>query len=137
MEQLSRSYLVNPITTISNALYSGGIKEYGSLRNIIVQKIDGKVINFDLYDLLIRGNRKNDIVLSPGDTVIIEGTTNHVKIDGAVIRPMVYEYSEKDSIEDLIQFALSLLKMLIKKILRLSAMTEFFRARRLKRRKWK
>lgn len=105
------SYLVNPFTTISNALsYSGGIKEYGSLRNIIVQKIDGKVINFDLYDLLIRGNRKNDIVLSPGDTVIIEGTTNHVKIDGAVIRPMVYEYSEKDSIEDLIQFALSFAK---------------------------
>ena len=86
---------INPFTTISNALsYSGGIKEYGSLRNIIVQKIDGKVINFDLYDLLIRGNRKNDIVLSPGDTVIIEGTTNHVKIDGAVIRPMVYEYSK-------------------------------------------
>ena len=37
------TYLVNPFTTISNAIaYAGGIKEYASLRNIFLTKQNGE-----------------------------------------------------------------------------------------------
>ena len=84
--EIPGSYLVNPFTTISSVLaYSGGIKEYGSLRNINVIKSNGERYTFDLYDLLIYGDRTNDRTVDAGDTILINGTANFVKIDGAVI----------------------------------------------------
>ena len=56
------TYLVNPFTTITSALaYAGGIMDYGSLRSIKVIKSNKYIYTFDLYDLLIYGNRSNDI----------------------------------------------------------------------------
>ena len=53
------TYLVNPFSTISGALaYSGGISEIGSLREIKLIRTSGEVFSFDLYDLLIKGERK-------------------------------------------------------------------------------
>ncbi len=102
-------YLVNPFTTISNALaYAGGIEEYGSLREVILIKANGEKTSFDLYDLLIFGDRSKDNVIGAGDTIIINGTDNYVEIKGSVIRPAIYEYNKKDTYEDLINFALGL-----------------------------
>ena len=107
--EIPGSYLVNPFTTISSVLaYSGGIKEYGSLRNINVIKSNGERYTFDLYDLLIYGDRTNDRTVDAGDTILINGTANFVKIDGAVIRPGTYEYTDNESIDDLIDYALGL-----------------------------
>ena len=65
---------LNHYTTISSVLaYSGGIKEYGSLRNINVIKSNGERYTFDLYDLLIYGDRTNDRTVD-GDTILINGT---------------------------------------------------------------
>ncbi len=102
-------YLVNPFTTISNALaYAGGIEEYGSLREVILIKANGEKTSFDVYDLLIFGDRSKDKVIGAGDTIIVNGTDNHVEIKGSVIRPAIYEYNEEDTYEDLINFALGL-----------------------------
>ena len=101
------TYIVNPFTTISNALaYSGGPQEFGSLRNIRLLRANGEEITFDMYDLLIKGNRQNDLTVSSGDTLIVSGTDNFINISGAVLRPMLYEYKKSDTIEDLINFAL-------------------------------
>ena len=103
------TYLVNPFTTISNAIaYAGGIKEYASLRNIVLMKQSGEKYSFDLYDLLVRGDRSSDIVVSAGDTIVIKGTSDFVKISGSVIRPLIYEFKEDDNYEDLLNFALGL-----------------------------
>ncbi len=103
------TYLVNPFTTISNSLsYSGGISEFGSLRNIKLVKANGETQIFDLYDLLIYGDRSLDSVVQSGDTVVVSGTDNFVTIDGSVIRPMIYEYRKDDTYEDLINFSLGL-----------------------------
>ena len=103
------TYLVNPFTTISNAIaYAGGIKEYASLRNIVLTKQSGEKYSFDLYDLLVEGDRSSDIVVSAGDTIVIKGTSNFVEIGGSVIRPLIYEYKEDDNYQDLINFALGL-----------------------------
>ena len=101
------SYLVNPFTTISNALaYSGGVQEYASLRQIKVMKVDGRTIIFDLYDLLINGDTKNDVAVDAGDIIVLEPTTSFVNLKGSVLRPLTYEYLPNDTFQDLIDFAM-------------------------------
>ena len=66
------SYLVNPYTTISSVLsYAGGAQNFGSLRNIVIRKSDGSTASYDLYKLLIEGNRIVDVTLDAGDTVLV------------------------------------------------------------------
>jgi len=103
------SYAVNPFTTISGSLaYSGGLEEYASLRTVKLIKPNGDVNIFDFYDLLIEGRRDSDLIVGSGDTVLVQGTTNYVEVTGAVLRPMIYEYTSNDEYEDLINFALGL-----------------------------
>ena len=101
------TYLVNPFSTITGALaYSGGISEIGSLRDIELIRNNEKVISFDLYDLLIRGDRSNDLTIEAGDTLLINAASQFVEIKGAVKRPAIYEVLEGETIENLIDFAL-------------------------------
>ena len=101
------TYLVNPFSTITGALgYSGGISEIGSLRDIKLIRNDGTIFSFDLYDLLIRGDRSNDLTIEAGDTILINAASQFVQIRGAVNRPSVYEILEGEKINDIVNFAL-------------------------------
>lgn len=103
------TYVVNPYTSISNSLsYAGGLEDYSSLRNITVISATGKVDYFDLYELLIFGNRSNDRILNAGDTVLIPSTNNFVEIKGAINRPFIYEYKDTDTFKGLTDFALGM-----------------------------
>jgi len=67
------TYLVNPFSTISSALaYSGGISEIGTLRNIRLIRSNGSAFSFDLYKLLINGDRSDDITIEAGDVIVID-----------------------------------------------------------------
>ena len=58
------TYLINPFSTITGALsYSGGISEIGSLRDIKLIRKNKEVYSFDLYVLLIRGDRSIDLTI--------------------------------------------------------------------------
>ena len=101
------TYLVNPFSTITSALaYSGGISEIGSLRQIKLIRTNGDTFLFDLYDLLIKGNRSNDLNIQAGDTILITPANHFVRIDGAVKRPGIYELLENETIQDVIDFSL-------------------------------
>ena len=101
------TYLVNPFSTISSALgYSGGISEIGTLRNIRLIRTNGKTFEFDLYELLINGNRSNDITIESGDVIIIDPANQFINISGQVKRPAIYEVKENETLNDLINFAL-------------------------------
>jgi protein involved in polysaccharide export with SLBB domain len=101
------TYLVNPFTTISSALnYSGGILEIGSLRNIVLKRSNGQVFNFDIYELLVNGNRENDITIESGDVIVVGSANQFVQIKGEVNRPSIYEVLQTDSLTDIIDFAL-------------------------------
>ena len=105
--QTPGTYLMNPFSTITGALaYSGGISEIGSLRNISLIRNNGSTLSFDLYDLLIKGDRSNDFTIEAGDTILINAASQFVEIDGAVNRPAIYEIVEGDEISDIINFAL-------------------------------
>ena len=101
------TYLVNPFSTITGALaYSGGISEIGSLRDIKLIRNNQEVFSFDLYDLLIKGDRSNDLTIEAGDTILISAASQFVEISGAVKRPGIYEVLEGESFNDLVNFAL-------------------------------
>jgi len=101
------TYLVNPFTTISNSLaYSGGIQEIGSLRNIRLLRSNGNIFSFDLYDLLIDGDRKNDLTIESGDVIIVGAANKFINISGEVKRPGNYEIVPGEDLSDLLRFAL-------------------------------
>ena len=101
------TYLVNPFSTISSALgYSGGISEIGTLRNIRLIRTNGKSYLFDLYKLLINGDRSDDITIESGDVIVIDPAKQFINITGQVKRPAIYEVKENENLDDLINFAL-------------------------------
>lgn len=101
------TYLVNPFTTISSALaYSSGVSEVGTLRKIKLIRSNGESFFFDLYDLLIYGDRSKDITIEAGDTILVNAASQFVNLDGAVNRPAIYEVTESEDIEKLIEFGL-------------------------------
>jgi len=101
------TYLINPFSTITGALaYSGGISEIGSLRDIKLIRNNEEIFSFDLYDLLIRGDRSKDLTIEAGDTLLINAASQFVEISGAVKRPAIYEILEGETIKDIVDFAL-------------------------------
>ena len=101
------TYLVNPFSTISSALgYSGGISEIGTLRNIRLIRTNGKTYSFDLYKLLINGDRSDDITIESGDVIVINPAQQFINITGQVKRPAIYEVREDETLDNLINFAL-------------------------------
>jgi protein involved in polysaccharide export with SLBB domain len=101
------TYLINPFSTITGALaYSGGISEIGSLRDIKLIRNNEEIFSFDLYDLLIRGDRSKDLTIEAGDTLLINAASQFVEISGAVKRPAIYEILEGETLKDIVDFAL-------------------------------
>ncbi|MDW2075402.1 SLBB domain-containing protein [Vibrio sp. 1863] len=100
------AYTVSALSTISQAIYySGGFGESGALRNIQLKR-DGQVIrNLDMYDLLLKGDARNDVRLMPGDVVFIGSVAQTVSVDGEVNRPAIYEVKPGDTYKQLIQMA--------------------------------
>jgi protein involved in polysaccharide export with SLBB domain len=86
------SYTVSSLSTLVNALFSsGGPSEQGSMRRIELRR-DGKVVTtFDLYDLLINGDKTHDAPLLPGDVIYIPPVGPEVAIAGSVHVPAIYE----------------------------------------------
>jgi polysaccharide biosynthesis/export protein len=101
------TYLVNPFTTISNALaYSGGIQLIGSLREIRLLRSNGDSFKFDLYKLLIDGDRTNDITIESGDVIVVGPANKFINITGMVNRPGTYEVIPGEDLSDILKFAL-------------------------------
>ena len=101
------TYLVNPFSTISSALgYSGGISEIGTLRNIRLIRTNGETHSFDLYKLLINGDRSDDVTIESGDVIVIDPAQQFINITGQVKRPAIYEVKKNETLDDLINFAL-------------------------------
>ncbi|MFH4557746.1 SLBB domain-containing protein [Vibrio diabolicus] len=100
------AYTVSALTTISQAIYySGGFGESGALRNVQLKR-NGQVIRkLDMYDLLLKGDARNDVRLLPGDVVFIGALGNTISIDGEVNRPAIYEIKPGETYKQAIQMA--------------------------------
>lgn len=100
------SYTVSALSTMTNALFaSGGVKSIGSLRNISLKRRGEQVASLDLYDLLMRGDTRNDARLLPGDVLFIPPLKKTVSIAGEVRRPAIYEIKDEQVTADIIALA--------------------------------
>ena len=100
------SYTVSSLSTITNALFaSGGIRPIGSLRNIELKRDGATVGTLDLYDLLLRGDTRNDARLQPGDVIFIPPVGSQAGVDGEVRRPGVYELKGPTTADELVGLA--------------------------------
>jgi len=100
------SYTVSSLSTMTNALFvSGGITNIGSLRNIQLKRRGEKITTLDLYDLLQKGDTRNDARLLPGDVIYIPPVSDTVGIQGEVKRPAIYELKNENSLQNLISLA--------------------------------
>lgn len=100
------SYAVSGFSTITNALLrSGGITRIGSLRKIALRRNGDTISTLDLYDLLLRGDTRDDARLQSGDVILVPPVGATVAVDGEVRRPAIYEVEDGATVADVIELA--------------------------------
>ncbi|GAA6203369.1 SLBB domain-containing protein [Thalassotalea sp. SU-HH00458] len=103
-------YVMNSLSSITHALFAaGGINDIGSLRNIQLKRAGKLITTLDLYDLLIKGDSSNDVMLKSGDVVFINPVGDKITVDGEVTRPAIYELSKQDTFASALSMAGGLL----------------------------
>lgn len=99
-------YTVGALSTLMNALFaSGGPSSTGSMRRVQLRRADKLVGEFDLYDLLLRGDKSKDLRLQSGDVIFIPPVGSLAAIAGRVKTPAIYELKNATTVRDLIEHA--------------------------------
>src|SRR5277367_6042008 len=92
------SYTVSSLSSLVNALFSsGGPSTQGSLRHILLKRQGKTITDFDLYDLLVSGDKSKDAQLLPGDVIFIPPTGPQVALTGSVRHPAIYELRDEST----------------------------------------
>jgi protein involved in polysaccharide export with SLBB domain len=66
------AYTVGSLSTLVNALFaSGGPSATGSMRHIQLRRGNQMLAEFDMYDLVQKGDKSHDVPLLPGDVIYI------------------------------------------------------------------
>jgi protein involved in polysaccharide export with SLBB domain len=100
------AYTLSSLSTLLNAIFaSGGPLPQGSMRNIQLNRGSRPVVHFDLYDLLLKGDKSKDVALEPGDVIFIPPVVEQVAIAGSVNNPAIYEIEPGTKINQLIALA--------------------------------
>ncbi|MBI5720016.1 MAG: SLBB domain-containing protein [Burkholderiales bacterium] len=95
------AYTINSLSTVVAALLrAGGPSSAGSYRNIEVRRGSEVLSRFDLYDLLLRGDRSSDRVLQAGDVVHVGPVGVQVGFIGSVNRPAILELKPGETVTD-------------------------------------
>ncbi len=100
------AYTVSSLATLVNALFeAGGPSKVGTMRDIQVKRNGETIVHFDMYDLLLKGDKTKDIRLMPEDVIFIPPVGPLVGIAGNVKRPAIYELKGETRLLDLIKMA--------------------------------
>lgn len=100
------TYTVSSLSTLVNAVFaSGGPSAKGSMRRIQLKRGDKLITEFDMYDLLLKGDKSKDVRLLPGDVIYIPPIGQLAAISGSVNSPAIYEIKGHANLSDLINLA--------------------------------
>lgn len=100
------AYSVSSLSTLVNAvLAAGGPSSGGSFRSVKLYRNGQLVSDFDLYDLLLSGDRSNDVVLQNEDVLTISPLGRQVAITGSVNAEAVFETKPGESLEKILSYA--------------------------------
>ncbi|HET7115351.1 MAG TPA: SLBB domain-containing protein, partial [Hanamia sp.] len=99
------TFTVSSLTTLYNILYlCGGPTPMGSYRDITVIRGNEVKRTADLYDFLVDGNNKDNILLQEGDVIRIPYYKNRVTITGNVKRQGKFEMRDNETFGDLLRY---------------------------------
>ncbi len=99
------TYSLSGLSTVLNALYAaGGPTENGTFRNIKVVRGGETFGKFDIYNYLINGSEKGNVMLQDQDVIIVSPYTSKIQVFGNVKRPGIFELKKGETIEDLINY---------------------------------
>ncbi len=95
------AYTVTSLSTLVGALMrAGGPTAAGSFRNIELRRGTSLVSRFDLYDLLLQGDRSADKIVQAGDVVHVGPVGTQVGFIGSVNKPAVLELKPGEGVAD-------------------------------------
>ena len=100
------AYNVSNLSSLSSiVMAAGGPSRAGSYRNIELKR-GGKVISqFDLYELLLKGNKSSDRPLLSEDVIHFGPIGNQVAVLGGVNNSAVFEIKPGETVDDLVAMA--------------------------------
>ena len=94
-------YTVSSLSSLVDALFaSGGPAASGSFRHIELRRGATVVTDFDLYALLVHGDKTKDAILQNGDVIFIPPAGAQVAITGSVKNPAIYEMRTGETLAD-------------------------------------
>lgn len=100
------AYSVSSLSTLVNAvLAAGGPSSGGSFRSVKLYRNGQLISDFDLYDLLLNGDRSNDVVLQNEDVLSISPLGRQLAVTGSVNAEAIYEAKQGEAIEKIISYA--------------------------------
>jgi protein involved in polysaccharide export with SLBB domain len=100
------AYTVSSLSTVAGALVkAGGPSAAGSFRTIQLRRGRDVVTTFDLYDLLLKGDRSADRVVQPDDVIYVGPLGTQVALIGSVNQPAIFELKPGETITDVLRMA--------------------------------
>jgi protein involved in polysaccharide export with SLBB domain len=100
------AYTVSSLSTLVNALFaSGGPSATGTMRRIQLRRGAQVVTEFDVYDLLRKGDKSHDVQLLPGDVIFIPQAGPQVAIIDNVNEPGIYELTGQTTLASALEIA--------------------------------
>jgi polysaccharide export outer membrane protein len=99
-------YTVSGLSTLVDAVFqSGGPGSFGSLRHVLLKRSGKTIADFDLYALLINGNKTGDVQLQAGDVIFIPPAGPQVALLGSVGKSAIYELRGRETLGALLSEA--------------------------------
>jgi protein involved in polysaccharide export with SLBB domain len=100
------TYTVTSFTSMLNALYAcGGPNEIGTYREVKLIRNNRVVSNLDLYDVLMKGFSKGDMILKDQDILHVGPFVSRVAIEGNTKRVGLFEVLPQENLTQVINFA--------------------------------
>ena len=100
------SVTVNGLSSVLHAIMrAGGPSAAGSFRDIHLRREGKEVAIFDLYDLLLKGNRDTDRLVQPDDVVFVGPVGTQVAVVGSVNQQAIFELKQGQTLNDALAMA--------------------------------
>ncbi len=100
------SVTLNGMSSVLHALMrAGGPSAAGSFRDIHLRRAGHEVAVFDLYDLLLKGDRDTDQLVQPDDVIFIGPIGTQVAVLGSVNQQAIFEMKSGETLADLLRMA--------------------------------
>jgi polysaccharide biosynthesis/export protein len=99
-------HMVPAFSTIFDGLLrAGGVKKSGSLRQIRLSRAGKTVKNFDLYDLILKGDSGSNEILANKDIIFVPGIGKTAAIAGGILNEGIFELNREKNIQDLVKIS--------------------------------